>query len=404
MRRMKSIFAATCGLMLASTAASLAQDNAPIRIGVIGDHGVYAALSGMGSVIAARMAVEDFGGTVLGRNIEVIYADHQSKPDVASAIARDWIDSQGVDVFADGSSSSAALAVNEIARNANKAFLVTGAGTPLFHGEACSAITTQWAFDTYSLANATAKALVKQKLDTWYFVTADYNYGQMLQDNMASFVTASGGEIVGSVAHPLNSHDFSSYLLQAQASGAKAIGLANAGSDFVTATKQAAEFGIVEGGQKLVALSAMIPDIHALGLKDAQGLVLGTSFYWNMSPEAREWSERFMELHSGKAPTQIHAGTYSAVMHYLKAVEAVGSTSGADVTSKMKETPVTDFYSDNTPIREDGRVLRDMHVFQVKAPEDSNHAWDIYTQIMEIDGSEAYRPLSEGNCPLVAAK
>lgn len=389
-------------ILLGSTAGVYAQDERPIRIGVIGDHGVYSALSGMGSVIGARMAVEDFGGEVLGRKIEVVYADHQSKPDVASTIAREWID-EGIDAFADGSSSSAALAVNELARNNNKAFLVTGAGSPDFYGEACTPVTTHWVFDTYSLANATAQALVEQDMDTWYFITADYNYGHSLQDNMAGFVVKSGGQVVGSVPHPLNSSDFSSYILQAQASRAKAIGLANAGTDFITATKQSAEFGIIQGGQRLVALSAMIPDIKAVGLESAQGLIVTSSFYWDLNPQTREWSERFMERNGGKAPTQIHAGTYAAVTHYLKAVEEVGSTDGAEVVAKMKEMPVNDFYNEGVQIRDDGRVLQNMHVFQVKAPDQSESEWDLYSPLMEIDGADAYRPLGEGNCPMVEA-
>jgi len=391
-------------LLLGSSVSVVAQEERPVRIGVIGDHGVYSALSGMGSVIAARMAVEDFGGEVLGRPIEVVFADHQSKPDAASTIARDWIDGEGIDAFTDGSSSSAALAINEIARNNDKAFLVTGAGSPNFYGEACSPITTHWVFDTYSLANAAAKALVQQKLDTWYFLTADYNYGQSLQDNMGSFVEAEGGKIIGSVLHPLNSQDFSSYLLQAQASGAKAIGFANAGTDFVTATKQAAEFGIIQGGQQIVALSAMTPDIYALGLRNAQGLVVTASFYWDLNEESREWSKRFMERHDGKAPTQIHAGTYVAVTHYLKAVQEIGSTGGAEVTAKMKETPINDFYNKDVKIREDGRVLQNMHVFRVKSPEESSEDWDIYSEVMEIEGDKAYRPMADGNCPMVAKK
>jgi len=388
-------------LLLAGMTYAGAQQNDPVTIGVVGDHGVYSAVSGMGSVIAARMAAEDFGGKALGLPIEVIFADHQSKPDVASSIARDWIDSKGVDAFADGSSSSAALAINEVARKANKAFLVSGAGSPNFHGSACTPITTHWAFDTYSLSNSTAQALLKQNQDTWYFITADYNYGHSLQKDMSRFVAEAGGKVVGSVGHPLNSQDFSSYLLQAQSSKAKVVALANAGTDFVASTKQASEFGIVQSGQQLVALSGMIPDVHAIGLEAAQGLILTESFYWDMTDNTRAWTKRFMERNQGKAPTQIHAATYAAVTHYLKAVEAVGSTDGAAVTAKMKETPINDFYNKDVKIRKDGRVLIPVHVFRVKKPAESKGPWDLYAEVMEINGDNAYRPIEEGGCPLV---
>ena len=389
--------ASAAGLLLAS--AAMAVD---VKIGVLNDRsGVYADLSGEGSVIAARMAVEDFDAAAKGINVEIVSADHQNKPDVASNIARQWYDQDGVDIIVDVPTSSAALAVNEISREKNKIFLVSGAATTDLTGTACAPATIHWTYDTYALAKGTGAAMVAQGGDTWFFLTADYAFGHSLEENTTAVVEAAGGQVLGAVRHPFPGQDFSSFLLQAQASGAKVIGLANAGGDTVNAIKQASEFGITQGGQALAGLLIFITDVHALGLEAAQGLVLTEAFYWDQNDDTRAWSERFAAEHGGSMPTMVHAGVYSSVLHYLKAVEATGGKETDAVIAKMRETPTSDPVFGEGAIRADGRHLHDMYLFRVKAPDASQGPWDYYELVATIPAAEAWRPLEEGGCPLV---
>jgi branched-chain amino acid transport system substrate-binding protein len=330
----------------------------------------------------------------------VISADTQNKPDVASTLARKWLDDEHVDVLVGGSSSAAGLAIQEVAREKQHIFLITDSASSDFTGKACSPFGIQFSYDTYALSNGTARAMVKQGGDTWFFLTVDYAFGYALERDATKFVEAAGGKVLGDVRHPLNASDFSSYLLQAQASKAKVIGLANASTDTVNAIKQASEFGIAEGGQKLAALLIFITDIESLGLKAAHGLVLTDSFYWDLNDKTRAWSKRFMALH-GKVPTMTQAGAYSAVLHYLQAVKAAGTKDPKTVAAKMKATPVNDMNNNNVEIRPDGRVLHTMYLMQVKSPAESKYPHDDYTVLQTIPGAEAYRPMSEGGCPLV---
>ncbi|MCB4806168.1 ABC transporter substrate-binding protein [Methylobacterium brachiatum] len=388
---------------LALTVPTAAQvSGGVVRIGVLNDQsGIFADLGGQGSVIAARMAVEEAGGTVLGKPVEIIVGDHQNKPDTGSAIARGWIDTQGVDAIFDVPASATAIAVQDVTRDKNKMLFLSGPGSSDFTGKRCSPTTVHWTYDSYADANGTARALVKQGGDTWFFLTAD-NAGSHAQEQDATgFVKRAGGTVVGAVRHPFATHDFSSFLLRAQSSGAKVIGLANAGTDTITSVKQAREFGITSGGQKLASLLMFITDIHAIGLEDAQGLVFTDSFYWDMDDQTRAWSRRFMERHGGRAPTSVQAGVYGAVRHYLKAVAAAGTDETTAVARKVKELPVEDFWSAGFKIRQDGRLVRDMYLFQAKAPSESKAAWDYYKVLAKIPGDEAFRPVSEGSCPLV---
>jgi branched-chain amino acid transport system substrate-binding protein len=373
-----------------------------VKIGVLNDRsGTYADLSGEGSVVAARMAVEDFGAAEKGIAVEIVSADHQNKPDIASNIARQWIDEEGVDVIADVPTSSAALAVNDIVREKNKIFLISGAAASDLTGEKCSPNTVHWTYDTWSLAHGTGQAMVEQGLDTWFFLTADYAFGHALERDTAAVVEANGGQVLGSVRHPFPGQDFSSFLLQAQSSGAEVIGLANAGADTTNAIKQAAEFGITQAGQSLAGLLIFITDVHALGLETAQGLVLTEAFYWDLNDQTREWSQRFAEEHNGSMPTMVHAGVYASVLHYLKAVEAAGSKEAEAVMAKMKEMPSEDPLFGTGQVRQDGRHVHDMYLLRVKAPADSKGAWDYYEQVATIPADKAFRPLEEGKCPLV---
>ena len=397
--RLKILALATAATLLAGSA--LAQDIS-IKIGVLNDRsGTYADLSGEGSVVAARMAVEDFDAAGKGIAVEIVSADHQNKPDIASNIARQWIDEDGVDVIADVPTSSAALAVHEIVREKNKIFLISGAAASDLTGEKCSPNTVHWTYDTWALAHGTGSAMVGQGGDSWFFLTADYAFGHALERDTAAVVEASGGTVVGTVRHPFPGQDFSSFLLQAQSSGAKVIGLANAGADTTNAIKQAHEFGITAGGQSLAGLLIFITDVHALGLETAQGLVLTEAFYWDLNDQTREWSKRFAEAHNGSMPTMVHAGVYASVLHYLKAVEAAGSKDAAAVMAKMKEMPSEDPLFGTGTVREDGRHVHDMYLFQVKAPDESQGEWDYYKLLATIPADEAFRPLEEGKCPLV---
>jgi branched-chain amino acid transport system substrate-binding protein len=400
---MKTVLSAAlaAGIVLAGPAAAQISDDV-VKVGVLNDRsGLYADLGGEGSVIAARMAVEEFGGTVLGKPIVITSADHQNKPDVGSTIARRWIDLEQVDAIADVPSSATALGVLSVTRQTNRMLLLSGPALSEFTGKQCAPTTIHWTYDSYSMANGTVRALIKEGGQSWFFLTGD-NAGSHSQERDAmTFVEKAGGKVLGAIRHPLNTLDFSSYLLQAQGSGAKIIGLANAGGDTVNSIKQAAEFGITQSGQRLAGLLMFISDVHAIGLKDAQGLVVTEAFYWDLNEKTRAWSRRFMEKHSGRAPTAAQAGVYGAVLHYLKAIEKAGTDDSLAVSKAMKELPVNDMFSDNFKIREDGRVVRDMYLLEVKSPEESKEPWDYYKVLARTPGDEAYRPTSEGGCPLV---
>ena len=393
----------TVAAMLMACGAARAQvsDDA-VKIGVLTDHsGGFAYLVGKYSVEATQMAVDDFGGKVLGKPISVITADHQNKADIASAISRRWFETEGVDTITDVAGSAVALATQEIARSRGKVLLISGAATTELTGKACSATTSQWSYDTYAFAKGTASQVTKQGGDSWYFLTSDYAFGHSLQRDASRFAEASGGKVLGSVRFPFGSPDFSSFLLQAQASKAKVIGLAMSGADLLSAIKQAREFGIVQSGQNLASLVIYINDIEGVGLNVAQGLTLTTSFYWDANDETRAWAKRFMERSGGFIPNLITAGTYASVLHYLKAVEAAGTDEGKAVAAKMKELPVNDFYNKNVQIRQDGRVMHKTFLMKVKSPADSKYRGDFYQQLAEMSGDESFKPLAESECPLV---
>jgi len=375
-----------------------------IRIGVLTDmSGLYADLAGPGSVEAAKMAVEDFGGKMGDIPIEVLSADHQNKPDIGSNLARQWMDVDGVDVVVDVPTSSVALAVSELAKQKDKVFLASGPGSTDLTGKACSPNTIHWAYDTYALANGTGKAVVQSGGDTWFFLTADYAFGQALERDTSAVVTASGGKVLGSVKHPLNASDFSSFLLQAQSSKAKIIGLANAGGDTINAIKAAREFGIAKGGQKLAGLLVFITDIHALGLETAQGLNLTTAYYWDRDISTRAFAKRFGGRNRDRMPTMVQGGVYASVLHYLKARQALGAgaTSGAAVVAKMREMPSEDVIFGKGSIRVDGRHIHTMYLYEVKKPSESKGPWDYFKLVKEIPAEEAFLPLDQSVCPLV---
>ncbi len=373
-----------------------------VKIGVLNDRsGVYADLSGEGSVIAARMAVEDFKAVDKGIKVEIVSADHQNKPDVGSNIARQWYDQDGVDAIFDVPTSSVALAVSQVTREKNKIFIDSGAGAADLTGKQCSPNTVHWTYDTWALAHGTGSAMVKQGGDSWFFITADYAFGQALERDTAAVVEKAGGKVLGSVKHPFPGSDFSSFLLQAQSSGAKVIGLANAGGDTINSIKQASEFGITQGGQKLAGLLIFISDINALGLQVAQGLVLTEAFYWDLNDGTRAWSKRFAEQSGGKMPTMVQAGVYASVLHYLKAIDAAKSKESAAVMTKMKDLPTDDPLFGKGQVRADGRVTHDMYLFEVKKPEESKGPWDYYKLLATIPADQAFRPLADGGCPLV---
>ncbi|HKR20109.1 MAG TPA: ABC transporter substrate-binding protein [Stellaceae bacterium] len=393
-------FAAALAFGAAAPAAQAANDK--VVIGVMNDmSSVYSYLGGMGSVAAARMAVKDFGGKVLGKPIEVIFADHQNKPDVGAAIARKWFDQDGVDAIVDLPTSSVAIAVQQVAKERGKVTLISNGGSSELTGKYCSPTGVHWTYDTYALAHVTGKAIVQQGGKKWFFITADYAFGHQLQDDTAAVVKASGGTVVGSVNVPLNNADFSSFLLQAQQSKAQVIGLANAGGDTVNSIKQAAEFGIVKGGQRLAGLLVFIADVNALGLQTAQGLMLTEAYYWDQNAQTRAFAKRFEAEYNGKVPTSGQAGVYGAVLHYLKAMAAAKTEDGVKVVAEMRKMPINDFMTHNGKIRIDGRVIRDMYLFQVKSPQESKYPYDYYKQLAVIPGDQAFRPLSESECPLV---
>ena len=387
------------GTLMMGTAAA----QTPVKIGILGDRsGAYSDISGEGSVVAARLAIEDFKPAEHGLKVEVISADHQNKPDVGAGIARQWYDRDGVDMITDGVTSSVALAISQVTKEKNKVFIDTGAGTADLTGTQCTPNTIHWVYDTVALANGTGGAMVKRGGSTWFFLTADYVFGQTLQRDTTAVVTKNGGKVVGSVKTPFPTADFSSFLLQAQGSGAKVIGLANAGTDTINAIKQAGEFGITEGGQALAGLLVFSSDVHSLGTKVAQGLVLTEPFYWDLNDQTRAFSDRFAKQMKGGKPTANHAGVYSDVLHYLKAVAETKSTSdGAATVAKMKSMPTDDPLFGKGTIRADGRKIHDMYLFEVKKPAESKGEWDLYKTLETIPGDQVFRPLKDGNCPLV---
>ncbi|CCD90073.1 putative ABC transporter, substrate binding protein; possible branched chain amino acid binding protein [Bradyrhizobium sp. ORS 285] len=386
-------FAAVGALMVAAPAS------AQVKIGILNDQsGVYADYGGKYSVEAAKMAIEDFGGEVLGQKVELVTADHQNKPDLASSIARRWYDTEGVDMITELTTSSVALAVQELSAEKKKIDIVVGAATSRITGDACTPYGFHWAFDTHALAVGTGGALVEAGGNTWFFLTADYAFGYALEKDTSDIVTAKGGKVLGSVRIPLNSSDFSSFLLQAQSSKAKIIGLANAGLDTTNSIKQAAEFGIVKGGQKLAGLLMTLAEVNGLGLEAAQGLILTEGFYWDHDDKSRAFSERFMKR-TGRMPSMIHAGTYSATLSYLKAVKAAGTKESDAVAKKLKELPVDDAFAQGK-VQANGRMVHDMYLFEVKSPAESKKPWDYYKLLATVPGDKAFFSAKESGCPL----
>ncbi len=387
------------------SAPALAQDgkisDGRVKIGILNDQsGVYADFGGTGSVEAARMAVEDFGGTVLDAPIEIVSADHQNKADIASTIARQWYDTEQGDSIMELTTSSVALAVQALSQEKKKIDLVTGAATADLTGKACLPYGFHWAYDTHALAVGTGGALVEQGGDSWFFLTADYAFGYSLEENTSAVVKEKGGTVVGAVKHPLATTDFSSFLLQAQSSGAKVIGLANAGLDTQNTIKQAAEFGITQGGQRLAGLLFTLAEVHGLGLETAQGLTLTESFYWDRNDTSREFGNRFKER-TGRMPNMIQAGTYSGVLHYLKAIKEAGTDETEDVAAKMRELPVNDAFAENGRVGANGRMISDVYLLEVKKPEESKGEWDYYNVRATIPGDQAYLDPAQSGCPLV---
>jgi branched-chain amino acid transport system substrate-binding protein len=398
MKNLKTIILST--VFTLSATAAFAE---PYRIGVLTDmSGMNFDLAGQGAVVAAQMAVEDFGGKLLGETVEVIVGDHQNKPDVGSTLARTWIDSQNVVAVVDVPTSSVAMAVQEITRQTDTAFLISTAGSSALTGEACSPSTAQWTWDTFAMANGTGRAMTLEGAKKWYFITVDYTFGHALEADTTQAVLAAGGEVVGSVRHPRETTDFSSYILQAQASGADVIALANSSGDTMTALKQMQEYGVTDAGQKIAGMLLFLTDVQGVGLDIAKGLTLTTAFYWDMDEQTREWSARYSERMDGKKPTMVHAGVYSAVTNYLKAAEKAGeASSGSKVMETMRGMDINDFFNRNAYLREDGRVIHDMFLVRVKTPEESRAAGDLYEVLATIPGKEAFASVENSACPLV---
>lgn len=395
---------ALAGATFAAGGAQAQSASGPVKIGVMADmSSAYSDIGGKGLVEAARMAVQDFGGTVLGLPVELVYTDGQNKVDVASAAARRWFDQDGVDMVTDLPTSALALAISELGREKKKIVMVTSASTSELTAKACSPYTVHWTYDTYALANGTGAAVSAQGGKNWYFMTADYSFGYALQADASAVIEKNGGKVLGAVRSPLNTPDFSSYLLQAQSSKAGIIGLALGGNDVISAIKQAADFGIGRPGsqQKLVALLAFLSDVKSIGLSLGQGLLLTEAFYWDQNDGTREFSKRFAEKHSGNMPTMVHAGVYASVLHYLKAIEAAKTKDAAAVMAKMKEMPTDDPLFGKGEVRVDGRHIHDMYLFEVKKPEESTGEWDLYKTVATIPAAEAFRPLADGGCSLV---
>jgi branched-chain amino acid transport system substrate-binding protein len=399
----RHVIVAAAIVVLASMAGARAEiSNGVVKIGVLNDQSsLYADAAGPGSVLAAQMAVEDFGSIAPAIKIEVVSADHQNKPDVGSALTRRWLDVDGVDAILDVPNSGVALAVNEIVRGSRHAFLASSTASSDLTGKACSPNTVQWTFDTWSVANATVRSVTERGGSPWFFLTADYAFGYALERDATAAIAANGAKVIGSVRHPTGTSDFSSFLLQAQSSKAKVIGLANAGGDTSVAIKQASEFGIPQGGQTLAALLVFISDIHAIGLQTAQGLLFTEAFYWDLNDRTREWSKRFAARNNGKMPTMNHAGVYSSVLAYLGAVKATNSDDGAEAIAKMKESPIDDSLFGRVVVRADGRAIHDMYLFRAKKPEESKGPWDYYSLVSTIPADRAFRPLDQGGCALV---
>jgi branched-chain amino acid transport system substrate-binding protein len=390
------------GLFSAGAFAQAKLSDDVVKIGILTDmSGLYSDVGGEGAVIAAKMAIEDAGGKVLGKPIEVISSDHQNKADIAANKAREWIDTQKVDMIGELLNSAVGLAVQEVGKQKKRITMNSGAAASRLTGADCSPYGVHWTYDTYALSNGTGKAMVKQGGDTWYFLTADYAFGKNLEKDTTTVVKANGGKVLGSVLHPLSSSDFSGYLLQAQASKAKVIGLANAGGDTINSVKQANEFGITKGGQQLAGLLVFDTDIDSIGLPIAQGMYLTTGFYWDLNDDSRKWAKRFGQRHKGRMPTMVQAGVYSQVSHYLKAVAAAGTDDPDTVMKKMREMPINDFFAKNGKLREDGRMVHDMYLAQVKKPSESKGRWDNLKIVQTIPGEQAFRALKDSECPLV---
>ncbi|HEY1934967.1 MAG TPA: ABC transporter substrate-binding protein [Acetobacteraceae bacterium] len=389
---------ATPGIIRAQTTSK------PVKLGLLSDmSGPYRDVGGPGNRAAVELAVQDFGGSVLGRPIEIVQGDDQNKPDVAAGLARQWIDDNGVDVLMDGAASSSGLAVQQIAKEKKHIYLITGPASSDFTGKQCSPYGVHFCYDTYALAHGTGSALTKAGGSTWYFVTADYAFGYALERDTIAAVEQAGGKVLGKERAPLGTADFSSFLVQAKASGAKVFGFANAGTDLQNCIKQAAEFGISQSGVRMATLLMAINDVHSLGLPVCQGLVYTDSFYWDMTPKTRTWAKRWAAKMNGMMPGLLHAGNYCAANHWLKSVKAAGTTNADTVVAKMKATPVNDFYNTNVKIREDGRVMHVMHLWQVKSPAESKYPFDYCKPLATIPQSEAWRPLADGGCPFVKA-
>jgi branched-chain amino acid transport system substrate-binding protein len=373
----------------------------PLKIGLIGDfQSVYSDIGGMGNVEATKMAIEEFGGTMFGKPIELITADAQNKADIAGSLARKWYENEAVDMIIDMPTSATALAGMEMSRQFEKIMIVTDAASSDITGKSCSPYTVHWTYDTYANAHTVGSAIVKNGGSTWFFITADYLFGHSIERDTGDVVRAAGGTVVGSAKHPLNTADFSSFLLQAQASKAKIVGLANGGADTINAIKQASEFGIVAGGQNLAGIVMFISDINSLGLKLAQGLIITEAYYWDLNDRTRAFGKRFFERMK-RMPTMNQASTYSATLHYLNAVKAAGTKETKPVLEKMRATPVRDAFTDNGVLREDGRMVHSMFLFEVKKPEESKAPWDYYKVLAEVPGDQAFRPMKDGNCPLI---
>jgi branched-chain amino acid transport system substrate-binding protein len=410
--RRSAVAATSAAFLVACAFAAQAQDKAPekaqekisdgvVKLGLIEDmSSIYADITGIGAVTAAKMAVEDFGGKVLGMPIEVVSADHQNKADIASSTAREWFDNQHVDALMDVAASATALAAVDVAKSKNKIVVLSGPGAARITNEACTPVSIHYAYDNYALAHGTGGAMVKAGYDTWFFLTADYAFGHDLEQVTSGVIKASGGQVLGSVRVPINTSDFSSALLQAQSSKAKVLGLANAGADTQNSIKQAAEFGIVRGGQKLAGLLVFINDVNSLGLDIAQGMLLTTAFYWDRNDESRAWARRYF-ARMNRMPNMVQAGIYSATTHYLQAVAAAGTDATEPVMEKMRASPINDFFVTNGVIRQDGRMVHDMYLYEVKKPAESKGAWDYYKLVAEIPADHAFLPLSESRCPLV---
>ena len=397
-----AIVAATLSLsLMIGSAAQAQQSDAPLKIGVMTDFGsVYSDIGGAGNVEGAKMAIEEFGGTMFGKPIELVTADPQMKADIAANIARKWYEAENVDMIIDLPTSATALAAMEMSKRYEKIMIITDAASSDITGKSCSPYTAHWTYDTYSNAHTVGSAVVKQGGDSWFFITADYLFGHSIERDVSEVVKAAGGKILGSARHPLNTSDFSSFLLQAQASKAKIIGLANAGGDTINAIKQAAEFGIVAGGQKLAGIVMFISDIHSLGLKMAQGLIITEAYYWDQNERTRAFGKKFFERMK-RMPSMNQASTYSATLHYLKAVKAAGTRDTKAVLAKMREMPVRDAFTDNGYLREDGRMVHSMLLLEVKKPEESKYPWDYYKILAEVPGDQVFRPMKDGGCPLI---